>query len=260
MGSLVPRRFAENLRHDLLRIRRNCDANNEVAGGVMAASAISAVHREIQTLWMLALDSSSSLNQWGGRQQMNSLIPQFIAECANDVDCRGSLQLAVAKFGKKSPFELIVPFTPIWDVTPPTITAEGCTPFCAMMIQAVDAAIKADDWLCRIANVEAHRPVICGVSDGGATDLHLLADAQFALREKAMEAGIQVHLFGIGERADLSFLNSIAQPGLPASHASAMDLKKLFYWLKQSIKVASTSLKGQDIVLPSFESPRSKLL
>lgn len=207
---------------------------------------------EAQHIVQINLDNSGSVFGSDAIKALRAAIPEFIRTLNSDWAISASALCAFAVFGGEREWCYCGPFAPPKELEAPAIEAYGGTPLCNRLIESI-RVISAQRKLVRnVLKASQRRAWLLEITDGCATDSNLNREAMRAVQETAIENGIEVHLIGMGEAADMDFLNQLAQPGRPAEPLEELDYRKLFGWLSNSLRSVSRSMPGEIVEIPSL--------
>ncbi|WP_419871491.1 vWA domain-containing protein [Candidatus Pristimantibacillus sp. PTI5] len=184
-------------------------------------------------------------------EQLNKGLEQMLAElCANPL-VTSALELAVVKFGGS--VQVLQTFDKVTDMRLPRLHAGGSSP----MGEAVRLALQMLENRTKLYSsigIDYYRPWLIVMTDGAPTDSIDEAAQQMNVWEK--DGKINVFAIGTGEHADMDALRKISSKRTPLL-MQELKFEQFFGWLSESITRISTSLPGQEIVLPSVDGWRN---
>lgn len=229
----------------------NTSSNSQLA--TLAESVLKHQPTETQHLTLIGADNSGSTFTSGAINVLRAALPKFIADLCADYATRSSLLVTFSKFEDPNTWRVTAPFSPVGELVPPHFSSTSSTPFCTRVIEEIEL-IKAQRKLVRAClQVDQRRSWLIETTDGYASDPGRSEEARNAIQNVAVEAGIEVYLFGMGEGANMSFLQSLAQPERPAELLSSdRDFAKLFKWISNSLHITSRSIAGEVAEIPSI--------
>jgi uncharacterized protein YegL len=209
---------------------------------------------EIQHSLMVCLDNSASMEMSGGLANLKELLTKFLQDLRRDPMIRASVLMQFGLFGDNQPLQMAGPFCSVNEIQVPQLPISYGTPLCGQSIAAVNLLIAGRKLISRQFNVDQRHGWLIAMTDGQPTDLHLADQARLAIQQLAREHQIEVYLFGVGQDANMDFLNSLAQPRRPAQKLeSVQDFSRLFNWLKTSMRAVSASVPGQHLEIPALD-------
>lgn len=199
-----------------------------------------------QQLLMTSLDQSGSVFESGAIHEFRRALPKFVADLQKDAAIRAGLLATFSVFSNDSScWQITAPFSPVMELTVPSLQPSNSTPLCTRIIKEVQLLKARRNLVQEMFHVDQRHAWIVEMTDGVPTDSGRAAEARKAIQEEALEAGIEVYLFGVGEGADMRFLQSVAQADRPAEMLdSDRDFAKLFNWIYESLRITSRSMTG----------------
>ena len=207
---------------------------------------------------LFLMDNSTSTRDNGANRQLNKVQAQLSAELRQERAIAPSVLVALAAFGRSSPFELRTPFTPSNSLNLQPLIPETDTPHCQRLSLAVDFMAQAREILASQFEREVRTGWIFDFCDGVPTDAQYASKAVEASKVIAMQKNIHIFFFGIGDDCPRAYLESLAQPGRPYVHVREIEsFRRFFEWLTQSLRIYSCSRPGDCVELPPFgDGPR----
>jgi uncharacterized protein YegL len=187
---------------------------------------------------VLLLDTSYSML---GKpiEEMNKGLLAFAQDILEDPLARKRTEVMVISFGggvHNDPN-----FVEAQDFQPPTLTAMGSTPIAEAILEALQA-LEQQKGAYKRDGLEYYRPWLVVMTDGVPTDdPSTIASALAALADAQKHKAVTVFPIGIGDAADMAFLNTLT------SERDAVKLRDLdsfsvfFKWLSKSMTAVSTS-------------------
>lgn len=176
-------------------------------------------------------------------EQLNCGLKTLATEIRKDPLLVDSLSLGVAGLVSHEVvhFEMLHPFCHPSEFYPKTIAADcKSTPLCQAISEFVDTLLTVRKAVTRVAGREQKKQWLMVFSDGAPTDPEHAGSAIEAIK-LAGKSGICVYFFGVGERADLGFMNRLAQKGRPAQLMPHGGWSQYFSWFHCSVSKASIS-------------------
>jgi uncharacterized protein YegL len=177
---------------------------------------------------VLVLDTSGSMS---GRKiaELNAGLARLVRELKADDTAAKAVELAIVSFG---PVELMLDFTVVHEVTPPTLSARGNTPMGKALNEALEL-VESRKAHYRSVGLPYYRPWVFLITDGEATDDVSLA----AKRIRIAEETSKVYFVAIGvHEANEEQLASLSkeQPKMLVN----TNFSELFKWISSSIRSA----------------------
>jgi uncharacterized protein YegL len=225
-----------------------CHSND----GCLADIVLERQPTEVQQLVAIGLDNSPSVYRSGAIHELERRLPEFPKLLRTDAAVRSSLLVAFSLFGVERPWQFAAPFSPVMSLEAPVLSPSSGTSMCTRLIEKVDVLAGQRRVISRVLNVDQRNAWIIDITDGEPTDSHLQKEAQHALRVKALDEGIEVHLFHMGEGPGIEFLRTLEQPRRPSLPLALLDFHKIFRWISESMKYKSRSMPGQVLEIPNI--------
>ena len=208
---------------------------------------------EVQQLAVVGCDNSGSTHSSGAMEVLRKATPKFIEDLCRDPATRSSLLATFSVFNDSDSWNITAPFCPVLELVPPQFSPTGSTPWCKRVIESIKLLSARRQLVRSLFKVDQRHAWLVEATDGYFSDCERLDEARHAIQVAAVEAGIEVYLFGMGEGANMSLLQSLAQPERPAELLrSDRDFAALFKWVSTSLKITSQSIAGQIIEIPSI--------
>lgn len=193
---------------------------------------------------ILLLDTSGSM-EGDPIDELHLGLEQFIKETSEDETASMSVEVEVITYGGGN-VEVAVPFSPIYDVKVPELTACGNTPL-GEALELANSELAQRRRLYRQSGTSSYKPWIILMTDGMPNDeWEEPAEQMKKLGEQNKLTYIGI---GIGDNADFETLRQIlpAQPG-PVK-LKDLCFREFFRWLTDSLKsVSASSVAEQDNV------------
>lgn len=202
---------------------------------------------------LVVCDNSQSMYDSGAIVELEKLFPKFLSDLSSDASIRSSVLMTFGHFGEVHPLELAGPLRPVAELAPPQLKPSPlATPLCGCLVKSVAFMLAARKLIRNQLHIAQKKSWVIQFTDGAATDEERHAEARHAIQTVAMENGIEVYLFGVGQDADMKFLHTLEQPGRPAEKlTSEKNFADLFRWLHNSLRIVSQTAPGRGTDLPS---------
>ena len=189
---------------------------------------------------VLLLDTSGSMH--GEKiNALNNGLCTFKEEWLEDPDACLRVEAAIVSFNDKP--EVVCDFKEAMDFDPPKLTVGGLTHMGAAIHQGLNM-LDERKRLYRTYENQYYRPWLVLITDGKSVGEEPGVFEGACERLKAKENGQNVEFWAIGvQHADLTRLKETTnyEPHL----LKGLEFKKLFKWLSNSLKVASTGERSQ---------------
>jgi uncharacterized protein YegL len=210
---------------------------------------------------LFKFDNSGSTNSNGACREINAFQVRVSEELKLDRRIAPSVLVATATFGRSTAFEVRIPFTPADELDLKPVVANCGTPHCESMVMAVEFVAKARQILATEFCREVRRAWIFDLTDGATQDRQHNNKAVSASKVTALQEGIHIFYFGVGDNCDMNYLRELAQPGRPPVHLKEVeDLRRFFEWLHESLHIYSCSRRGDRVELPPFDDNHPPLI
>ncbi len=155
---------------------------------------------------VLLLDTSASM-EGAPIDELNKGLEAFSQDILEDPLARKRAEVMVISFGGGVYSD--PSFVEAQDFHPPTLTAKGHTPIAEALLHALDA-LDQQKGVYKQAGIEYFRPWLVVMTDGVPTDQPgTISSALSALAQAVKRQGVTVFPIGIGDGADMAFLNKL---------------------------------------------------
>lgn len=195
---------------------------------------------------VVLVDTSGSME---GRpiNEVNEGLQTLRSEILSDEKASLAVEICVISFN--SSVDIIQPFVPITEFTPPRLTAGGLTSMNQAILAGLEE-IQNRKQVYKGTGVSFYRPWMFLMTDGAPTDDEYGGEAIAKLNNYAEEG--KVCFFAVGVTgADLNVLGTYrCHNGAALSVANGVKYRELFQWLSSSMKVVSSSRADSSIDLP----------
>lgn len=193
---------------------------------------------------VLLLDTSGSM-MGQPIAELNKGLVAFGQDILEDPLARKRTEVLVISFG--GGVHIDPHFLEAQQFQPPTLTAMGHTPIAEALLAALQA-VDQQKTVYKNAGLEYYRPWLIVMTDGTPTDTpDVIANALQSLHEAQERKAVTVFPIGIGDDADMGFLNQLS------TQRQAVKLRELeaftvfFKWLSASMaQVSASSTHGSD--------------
>ncbi len=197
-----------------------------------------------RTPCVLVLDCSTSMIG-DPVDRLNDGLATFENHLKNDPVAALRVQVLTICVGRNDNVDVLHNWVDAIDFKAPFVEANGTTPLGAGMDIALQL-VEHQKAVYDSNGVSSTRPWILLISDGRPTDDHW---QQVAAECRVAEQNNQVVIFPIGtESADLKALSLFSNR--PAKRLRGLDFRELFVWLSRSMSAVSSSVPGDQIILP----------
>ena len=224
----------------------------------LSPSVLRRPRTDAQHIVLTGLDNSGSVFGSGAITELKLALPKYIADLQQDPAIRSSVLATFSVFADPDSWCVTSPFCPVMELVPPSLTSTGSSPVCTRLIESIKLLRARRQLVQSVLHVDQRHSWLIEMTDGFPSDSHRADEARRAIQEIAVAEGIEVYLFGLGEGADMRFLQSIAQEGRPAELLNSdRDFATLFAWLKKSLRIVSRSIMG---TVTEFESLSGRII
>jgi len=200
---------------------------------------------------VLLLDTSTSMD---GEpiKELRRAVSRFYEELGTSKTVSGSVEICVVSFGYND-VSIERKFEPLREMKSASgieLFAGGMTPMGGAINVALHECDQRENYY-RRQGVSAYKPVVVLMTDGGPND-DWYGSVQ-ELGQRARNGKVITVPVGIGPHADMSVLEMVAGPRMPATRLQGLDFKEFFKWLSSSIKNITTgSTLTQNGMAPNY--------
>lgn len=206
----------------------------------------------------LVLDCSGSVASQ--MDEINRAAASIVSEIAGDERMSRGVDLMVVSVGSADNAEVVQPFAPIAQVTPPVLSAGGCTPLNEGIMLAEQGIRDYNHRLAR-EGVPYRTPWLVVVSDGYATDDHLESRMLTQVSEAVNRgSGGHLALWFVGTDG---FKEAYAQqlPTPRVVHLKDRNYHAFADWLVENARIQSQTKVGEKAAVaplpPGMEIPEA---
>lgn len=204
---------------------------------------------------LLGIDNSGSMRGAPIEELNRAIQDSLVPELQQDPLLARSVVIGLVGFSNsaKPAFKFLHPFAPPAELRPPTIRAETGTPHCQRLTEVIPMLGQVSEAMRKAFEMPVRHAWYFDFTDCKTMDLEVYPQAQHASQVVAAESGIECFFFGVGPKADMTYLHTLEQPGKAARRlTSTGQWRQFFCWLYQSIRLASQSMVGDEIDLPDL--------
>lgn len=197
---------------------------------------------------VLLVDTSGSM-QWDDRiGSLNRGIEKFINETNMDELARSRVDVSIISFN--TTVTTVVPFTPLRDIQPVTLTAEGCTCMGAAIEEAIHQ-VKARTTMYGQMGTPRFNPWIVMISDGAPTDSIEHACEMLEQERLRKDGKRRIKFIPVGVPGySMEAMSKLAPQIIELENA---DFSHLFNWISKSMVLISNSDPSGEAMPADFE-------